>query len=964
MASQPEQPVTSDTVQGSDAGTDAPVRTLNQTQGVGYNPDGYAVGTPLQDETGQVSNLRINPETGQLYDATGLDRAAAPTVSPGAGQADDAGATTPLQTGIAVNQGGQNNSANNIIIKPQPNILDQYPSYTYQISVYMLSPGQWDLFSRNQRKTLNQYNLLFQSGGAANNTNGPLGASAGESQAIFNSTDGRNPFFTQDFFIDNVSLTTLCCGKGTGTASVSADLKFTVFEPSNITLLDRIYDAAQDLAPKTNGKINYNAVGYLMVIRFYAYDQEGRLVQVGAADSQNPPTDRRALVEKYIPFRVKDIKFSIAGRLVQYDWECAPIPVLVASSTRRATIPFSVELTGSTVDDMLSGSPVYAAGAPPAAQPGASSNAYDTQDPELRRAQNQTNTTPPPPPKTSGTVIKQGLIQAMNEEQQRRVRQKLGGQLVADVYKIQYSPEAEALIKSARVQKPSAQVNKAATSAGAAVTENTQSASPDKQNMSTTNRNYAITEGMQMLQAIELIIRNSSYITDQANIVFDEVTNLPRPNPAAANNKKGMQWFSVAMSARQLNYDEGRNDYAYEITYTVNVFALAEFDSEFFPPPAFRGLHKSYPYWFTGQNIAVLDYKENFDALYNLVVSGSSPGDSLYNKVRQSNTSSMREIPFIVYMPRSTESSQGALGRANELGANAAESLYHPAALANVKLRIIGDPAWIMQGSMAGVGESRSFTSNGFNPDGSINFDTQDVLFEIAWQKPEDYDLQTGLADPYARTARTTGNRQPIQSRVYKATRCLSEFRGGKFEQTLEGVLMRYALPPNAANRAAGAPQPTVTIGTNSGGATVDPQGNNQTGDQEPRQDTVPADVRAQAATPSAAAITTALTSIVSPQTPLQPSGNFFGSALLQSTAGTGPRPAPVLPIRQAALGSGLFATFPVTANDLASPSPPPVFPTSNGEDISLGAVDQAQSLAAGTAQAVVRDPQIIARET
>ena len=51
-------------------------------------------------------------------------------------------------------------------------------------------------------------------------------------------------------------------------------LKFTVIEPMGITLLDRIYQAVQDQAPKEQGtgKINYTTAQYLMVLRWYGYD--------------------------------------------------------------------------------------------------------------------------------------------------------------------------------------------------------------------------------------------------------------------------------------------------------------------------------------------------------------------------------------------------------------------------------------------------------------------------------------------------------------------------------------------------------------------------------------------------------------------------------------------------------------------------------------------------------------------
>ena len=114
----------------------------------------------------------------------------------------------------------------------------------------------------------------------------------------------------------------------------------------------------------------------------------------------------------------------------------------------------------------------------------------------------------------------------------------------------------------------------------------------------------------------------------------------------------------------------------------------------------------------------------------------------------------------------------------------------------------MGDPAWIQQGSFAGGVSPQEFDFNAFLPDGTINFDAREVMFEIAWQRPEDYNLNTGLANPYSKNTAQAG--QPTQSRVYVATKCVSDFRQGKFEQTIEGLLYRYP-KQNQTNKAVNA---------------------------------------------------------------------------------------------------------------------------------------------------------------
>ena len=400
-------------------------------------------------------------------------------------------------------------------------------------------------------------------------------------------------------------------------------------------------------------------------------------------------------------------------------------------------------------------------------------------------------------------TIKQGLIAAMNEFQKELVKKKIYD--VADEYVLEFANGAEA-IRDGKIAKPDKKVNKSATPMSAAPSQNTQSASPDKSNVDVTARNWGVTAGMQMVQVIDLIIRNSSYITDQALVSIDELTGKPVPNPKTGS--KGMKWYNIIMKTTQLGHDRRRNDYAYRITYTIVPYTLTDFNSPYFPIGNFRGVHKRYPYWFTGQNTQVLDYQASFNKLYNLTISGPD-GTSNLSKVREKYTSSMRDIAFYQYQARSTESAQGAQGKANELAASAAEYLYNPSDNGNGKIRIVGDPAWLQQGSVTNTIQSKAVVFSPFLPDGTINFDVNDVMFEIAWQKPQDYNLNSGLADPYSNSG---NDRTPTQSVVYRAKSVQSEFRQGRFEQTIEGTLYSYPVP-SGTNKATTASNPVAPSG-------------------------------------------------------------------------------------------------------------------------------------------------------
>lgn len=810
-----ETPATTDSG-GGDSGTNGETRSQYETQTI-QNPGG--------DYSGGIVTSVPEPayDYGGDYDA-GIVPASVPLQGTAAAPSDDAVAQTRVQTNTELNQNF--NAAETIT--SQPNILDNFYSYTYTASVYLMTPQQYQKLLASRKKSVNGYQLLFQSGGAANNVGGARGSqTTGTGNQLFDTEAqavaaqnagapdaGRNPFFPNDFYIDSITIDNALPGKMTGAAHMVTGIKFTVVEPNGITLLDRLYQAVQDHVPKDGaGAINYTAVSYLMVIRWYGYDENGKLQQVGGTGPEGT-SDPNAVTEKFIPFIIRKINWGVSNKLVTYEFDCAAVGQQIAGTTRRGTVPYDVQLTASTVGELLGNNVAYSAATTSAATPGATTTASaDQSDAETRRL--AAAAAPKAPPNASAApsdkkTVKQGLMGAMNEFQQDLVARKIYQR--ADTYNIVFANGAEK-IRDAKIILPGSNVNKKSTAQAQAPNKNTQSLDPAKVAMDISTRNFAITAGQQILQAIDLAIRNSTYIADQALVVENEdgttqVREQARTNP--------VQWYQITMSAVQGKYDTARNDYAYDITFTISPYQLQNFDSKYFPPSKFKGVHKTYPYWFTGMNTAVLDFQQNFNSLYNITVTGSSPETSAAAQLRKKYTSSMREIPYYTYQPRSNESASGAELKGNEVAANAAEYLYSPSDLARAKIRIVGDPAWIQQGSIfAGVNPS-AFNYSAFNPDGTINFDSQQVLFEIAWQKPEDYDLSTGLADPYAKSG---GNRQPIQSNVYQCTKVTSEFRQGRFEQTLEGSLYMFPVP-SGKNTAPGA-KASASTGVDANGNSV-----------------------------------------------------------------------------------------------------------------------------------------------
>ena len=290
-----------------ETGTDGRVRTITETQS-----------TP----PGPIPPFSQNDDDGYAYPST-------PSLQAGVGARSED--NTPPNSSVVQ----QTINANfNKPITPEPNILDQYASYTYSISWYLLTPTQYNDMQTTQKKNVGGWKLLVQSGGI------PVGERY--------SRNSTTPIFGMDYYMDNLEIASTLAMKGTGAANNAMDIKFTVTEPNGITLLNNLYNAVVTLYRDNNisKDVNYTQAQYCLAIRFYGYDDSGNLVKVGR---------NGAVVEKFYPFNIINITFRIANKAVEYQVTAKPIPYVTNFSQDRGTIPFAVALSGATVSDVLVG---------------------------------------------------------------------------------------------------------------------------------------------------------------------------------------------------------------------------------------------------------------------------------------------------------------------------------------------------------------------------------------------------------------------------------------------------------------------------------------------------------------------------------------------------------------------------------------------------------------------------------
>ena len=733
-------------------------------------------------------------------------------------------------------------------IVPEPNILDQYASYSYNLSFYMLSRDQYARMMTTKKKNLAGFQLLMQSGGApvAGGSLRPVDpqelqqAADGVSPEIQQPSLGRNQYFPLDFYMDDLRFVVLGTKGSGGSYNIAKQVDFKIFEPNGISLIPNLYRATQQMIAMqglTVDRANYLNQIYLLVIRFYGYDENGTLVQAGKTGQDSLGSDAFAISEKFIPIRLKNIKYKIAGKVTEYEVSAVAAPVDINLGV-RGVIPTNFEIPAATLKDLFSGNEqLTAAARQPNQSDGGRQSQPDTtpQDtaprtgttfaqrqaaaaervqaarreqlgltstPAVTAGNSPTQSTAPskanaaPSPK-----LVAGVMTAMNEFQRQLVND--GVYEVADEYVMEFTDN---ILAEATVQPPE---NTDKKSRPSPPVENARDALLQRtQSVDTAAKTTAATAGMSLVQFIDQYTRSSSYITSQQTRIpktdaQGKTTYIVQPVRAG----QILAWYRIGVQATPLKYDPKRNDYAYRITYQLNPYKINALDSEFFPNPPFQGVHKQYNYWFTGENTSILRYEQEINNQYFITVNAGLTPQQTFNE-----TTDVREYIKRVYQARSAESSQGIQGLANDPAANAADYLFSPADFKSIKMEIVGDPAWITQGEVWEGCAGLRFNYEPFLPDGTINYDAQEQLFEVRFNMPQDYDLNTGLMD----IQRTAGNGtsvsdrpdEPTQSNIYKMKTITNKFSRGQFTQEIEGVGIRFQLPSEAQAESVNQPTP------------------------------------------------------------------------------------------------------------------------------------------------------------
>jgi hypothetical protein len=268
---------------------------------------------------------------------------------------------------------------------PKPNILSEFTSYSYSISIYLMRSGDYRNMILTGQKRLFNSTLLVQTGGTT-----------GSSET---NNSRRNRFFNDDFYIDNLDIESFITGKVNQGAHNATLIRFNITEPYGISFLDRLRDAVNDFQGSDQNLLSQT---YLMVIRFYGYDEAGNLVR--PENKAEETTDSNSVVEKFIPFMWESIKFTVANQLVNYECKAVAVNQYVGMGQLTSSIPYNIEISGQSLSEVVNGEAIFSDTEPTPDQTEASESDGETE------AQ-------------STKTIKQGLVAALNKFEREKAEE-------------------------------------------------------------------------------------------------------------------------------------------------------------------------------------------------------------------------------------------------------------------------------------------------------------------------------------------------------------------------------------------------------------------------------------------------------------------------------------------------------------------------------------------------------------
>lgn len=700
-------------------------------------------------------------------------------------------------------------------IEIKPNRLHNYSTYTYGITLHLLTQDSFNAMADgNDWIGLPSTYTLVSSAGR-------WGDLVKNKNAFHRPSE-----FSDDFFFDGLSMETIIGLNQQSRATNVIDVNFTLVEPYGLTFMNRLLALAVRL------KIpNYLANPYVLQIDFFGSNDAG--IEI------HPIPD----ITKFIPIKLLECKIKVGTQGATYACRASPYNHSAWAQTVSST-PVNFEIKAKSVGDFfnntgdISNIATEAQARSNAAQEReqVSNNTYISQADRDTRTRALTDQINAPYKVKSYTG-------AYNAYQLYLKNNKTIQQESVLIFKIDADIAGSDLVYPKQTDlKTTPTQDRTDSKTQPVITNPTTKGTPPQKGPPVDIEKFNVNAGTSIVEVINMIMRNSKYITDQVrgNTTVEKLMEDGKP----------LKWFKIIPKIKLKNYDYSTNTWSHEITVNIIPFTYHNYKHPVASKSAMneiiKGLRKEYNYIYTGKNDDILDFSIDFDALFYTAVnvlkdnlaSLSGADKTLTDQQRNPDGSPTPEalpadvrpdllkeaqLQFNVIHPVSADQSntQGFNAWQNtsiQIASDIMKSVYSGARgdMINLKVRIIGDPDFIKQDDIYFNPGNPNYPSEGeaYSPDGSILTDRGDIFCRVRFKTIVDMDQNTGGIRS------TLGDNNPQQylesnfSGVYKIIKVSTELKGGKFEQVLD--MIRWPddpeLPPKVVRESAEAGQSSATF--------------------------------------------------------------------------------------------------------------------------------------------------------
>jgi hypothetical protein len=336
--------------------------------------------------------------------------------------------------------------------------------------------------------------------------------------------------------------------------------------------------------------------------------------------------------------------------------------------------------------------------------------------------------------------------------------------------------------------------------------------------------------GSTVNDVINVVLPQSDYFLSQVkdSSLTGSIAKAKQDDTDVKDTAQAIKMWKVVPSIELHDFDKKRNEWGKLMTFYIDSYDAYQTRDDRLPKSPPPNPVKRYDYFYTGKNNSVINFDIEFNFLYYTAINvdrgknSKSAGATQVDEDQKlkdtvSNATSKTNIQPDRFssIANSQDTGQGgAINRSETINAlSALRSLYTTAGgdMLNVRLQIIGDPEFIKQddvfispGAILNSGAPKDPGNQYLPGTQSLKMDESEIYCYLTFKTPTDFNDDTGMYD-----MNSTKNKYHVSefSGYYRVITVTSEFRGGKFTQTLDLIRQPNQPSVNTSEAASGKTQ-------------------------------------------------------------------------------------------------------------------------------------------------------------